>query len=59
MIEGFFSGMNDKLPEKYHASLILDKEFLAETLERVDKNHDGQISSNEIEAFVRQLLMQI
>ena len=44
MIIDFMAGMNDKIPEKFPACMILDKDFLSEVYEAADKDKTGQLN---------------
>ena len=59
MLDGFFSGMNKQMPDKYAACVILDKEFLEGVFRTIDKGGQNRLTQNEIEAFVRKLLLEI
>ena len=41
MIIDFMAAMNDKVPEKFPACMILDKDFLEEVYEAADKDKTG------------------
>ena len=44
MITEFMAGMNDKLPKRFPACMILDRDFIEETYNTVDKDNSGQLS---------------